>query len=169
MIAKLVLDSLVALPYIPLHGNIIDIGSGAGIPGLPIKITRPGCLVHLLEARAKKVSFLRQVVRKLRLVEIEAFHGRAENSADIPELFPFYDVAITRALAPLHKTIALCAPFLNEGSLLITFKGQQLRQELQESFAALREEKLSIVNKLSYNLPEMEGERYLLVLKKGNP
>lgn len=167
MIIKLLLDPLVALPYLPSSGAVLDIGSGAGIPGLPLKIARPEFEVHLLESKAKKVSFLKDMIRKLDLKGIEAYRGRAENRADLPTLFHCYDIVTARALAPLGETINLCSPYLGPGSILVTFKGSRVDLEIEDSERLMEEQNFMISKKVSYCLPEIEGKRYLLILKKG--
>jgi len=166
MIIKLLLDPLVALPYLPSSGTVLDIGSGAGIPGLPLKIARPEFEVHLLESKAKKVSFLKDMIRKLDLKGIEAYKGRAEKRADLPTLFHFYDIVTARALAPLKKTINICSPYLEPGSLLVTYKGSKVEQEIEDSERLMEELNFRISAKISYSLPEIEGKRYLIILKK---
>jgi len=166
MIIKLLLDPLVALPYLSPGGTVLDIGSGAGIPGLPLKIGRPELEVHLLESKAKKISFLKDMIRKLGLKGIEACQGRAEKNADLPTLFDFYDIVTVRALAPLKKTITICSPYLEPGSLLVTFKGSSLDREIEESKQVMKELHLNISNKVLYSLPETPGKRSLLILKK---
>ena len=167
MIIKLLLDPLVALPYLSSSGTVLDIGSGAGIPGLPLKIARPEFEVHLLESKAKKVIFLKDMIRKLGLKWVDVYKGRAEKRDDLPKLFHFYDIVTARALAPLKKTINICSPYLEPGSLLVTFKGSRIDQEIEDSKKLMEELYLRINNKIPYTLPETEGKRYLLILKKG--
>jgi len=166
MIIKLLLEPLVVLPYLPSSGTVLDIGSGAGTPGLPLKIARPEFEVHLLESKAKKVSFLKDMIRKLHLKGIEAYRGRAEKWADPPTLFHFYDIVTARALAPLKKTISLCSSYFEPGSLLVTFKGSKVEQEIEDSHRLMEQLNLRISKKVSYCLPGIEGKRYLLILKK---
>jgi 16S rRNA (guanine527-N7)-methyltransferase len=167
MIIKLLVDPLVAVPYLSSTGTVLDIGSGAGIPGLPIKIARPEFEVHLIESKAKKVSFLRDIIRRLGLRGIEAYWGRAEQKTDLPALFPFYDIVTARALAPLEKTCSICSPYLAAGGLLVTFKGSRVDQEIKDSETVMEELHLTISKKILYSLPETDGNRCLLIMKKG--
>jgi len=166
MLIKLLLDPLAALPYLPSSGTLLDVGSGAGIPGLPFKIARPSYEVHLLEARAKKVSFLKYMTRKIGLPGIKAFQGRAEKSDDLPALLPGYDIVTARALAPLTKTIGICCPYIRPGGLLVVFKGSGIHREIANSQAAIDYLGLGIETKAAYRLPEAQRERYLLILKR---
>jgi 16S rRNA (guanine527-N7)-methyltransferase len=167
MIMKLLLDSLIALPYLSPGGTVLDIGSGAGIPGLPLKIGRPELEVHLLESKAKKISFLKDMIRKLGLKGIEACKGRVEQRDDLPMLFHFYDIVTVRALAPLKKTINICSSYLDQGGLLVAFKGSNVDREIEDSKELMKELHLNISNKVLYSLPETPGKRCLLILKKG--
>ena len=167
MIINLFLDSLVALPYLSPSGTVLDIGSGAGIPGLPLKIGQPDFEVHLLESKAKKVSFLKDMIRKLGLKGIEACQGRAEQKDDLPTLFPCYDIVTVRALASLKKTITICSSFLEPDGLLVAFKGSLVDREIEESNQVMKEFNFKISKKVLYNLPETQGRRCLLILEKG--
>ena len=166
MIIKLLLDPLIALPYLSPRGTVLDIGSGAGIPGLPLKIGRPEYEVHLLESKGKKISFLKDIIRKLGLKGIEACKGRAEQRGDLPMLFHFYDIVTVRALAPLKKTISICSSYLEPGGLLVTFKGLRVDREIEESKQLMKELNFKISKKVLYGLPETQSNRCLLILKK---
>jgi 16S rRNA (guanine527-N7)-methyltransferase len=167
MIIKLFLEPLVALSHLPAYGTLLDVGSGAGTPGIPLKIARDGLEVHLLESRAKKVSFLKHAIKELGLSGITASQGRAEKRPAQPELLSCYDVVTARALAPLKKTVYLCHPYIREGGFLITYKGSRVNDEIQECAGSLEELHLSIDKVVPYNLPEIEGQRYLVIVRRG--
>jgi 16S rRNA (guanine527-N7)-methyltransferase len=166
MLIKLLLDPLVALPYLPLSGTLLDVGSGAGIPGIPLKIARPKYEVHLLEAKAKKVSFLKDMIRKIGLEGIRAIQGRTEKRDDLPALFHDYHIVAARALAPLKETIGICFPHIRPGGLLVTFKGSGIHREIANSQGMIEDLGFEIETKIAYRLPETRGERHLLILKK---
>lgn len=166
MVIKLLLESLVALPYLPSSGTLLDVGSGAGIPGLPFKIARPQYEVHLLESKAKKVSFLKDMIRKTGLKNIEAFQGRAEKSNELPTLFNTYDIVSARALAPLAKTIGLCSPRIGLKGMLVTFQGPAVHHAIANSQKVLDDLGLGVETNAPYRLPETREKRYLLILKR---
>jgi 16S rRNA (guanine527-N7)-methyltransferase len=167
MIGKLLLDPLVALPYLPEEGRLLDVGSGAGIPGVPLKVARQEFEVHLLESKAKKVSFLREIIRRLGLEGINAYQGRAEKGASLTTSHSTYDIVTARALASLNKTIGICSPFIEPGGLLVAFKGSRVDREIEESEAIIRDRGLSMSNKVFYTLPGFKGRRCLVILQKG--
>lgn len=166
MLVTLLLDPLVALPYLPLSGTLLDIGTGAGIPGFPLKIARPAFEVHLLESKAKKVSFLKDMIKKVGLKGIKAYRGRAEKRDDLSTLLNVYDIVTARALAPLRKTIGICSPYIKPGGLLVTFKGSNISHEIETSQGLIEELHFNIDIDVPYFLPETQGGRYLLILKK---
>ena len=130
---------LVALEEMgPIEGSAIDIGSGAGFPGLPIKIVRPRLPLTLLDAQAKRCAFLEHVVRRLGLRGVSVVRGRAEDAARDPAYREVYDLALARALAPLPVLVELALPFLRVGGLLAAPKGSGARREVAAAAAALR-------------------------------
>jgi 16S rRNA (guanine527-N7)-methyltransferase len=123
VVSKHFLDSLTVLEYIPATAKtLIDVGSGAGFPGLPIAITRPDIKVTLLESIAKKVNFLEECIDKLNLENVESMVGRAEDAARLPELREQFDVATARAVAHLSVLAEYTLPFLKIGGVFIAQK-----------------------------------------------
>ncbi len=122
----------------PLPEAAIDIGSGAGFPGLPIKIVRRGLTLTLLEARGRRAAFLKRLIQRLRLKDVAVIKGRAEELAHDRAHREAYDLALARAVAPLPVLIELALPFLRVGGLLAAPKGSSARREAQEAVAALR-------------------------------
>jgi 16S rRNA (guanine527-N7)-methyltransferase len=130
---------LVALEEMgPLGEAAIDIGSGAGFPGLPIKIVRPGLTLTLLEAHGRRAAFLQRLVQRLGLKGVTVINSRAEELAHDPDHREAYELALARALAPLPVLIELALPFLTVGGLLAAPKGSGARREVQDAVAALR-------------------------------
>ncbi len=115
----------------------IDIGTGAGFPGLPIKIARPDLRLTLLEATGKKIAFLRRTVELLRLDGVTVIQGRAEEIAHDPAHRAAYALALARAVAPLRVLVELALPFVQMGGVLATPKGSAAPREAREAAAAL--------------------------------
>jgi len=165
MIIELFLDSLIPSPFLPREGRMLDVGSGAGFPGLPLKIYRPHLRTHLLEANSKKVNFLKQVIRLLRLDEIEVIKGRIEKKGH--NLHPtHYHLITARALAGLHQTIAWCSPFLLPGGLLLTFLGSRVKEALKQSARVMEEHSIMLHKTIPYLLPGKRSRRNILIFKK---
>jgi 16S rRNA (guanine527-N7)-methyltransferase len=135
---------------IPHAGKVLDIGSGGGFPGIPLKIMLPDLSVTLIDSVRKKVSFLNQVIRTLKLKNIQAIHARAEDLAESPEFALRFDLIISRALAPLDEFIRLALPFLKKGGLILAMKGN------------ISKEEITAAHKLNIAGMEMTVERYLL-------
>lgn len=165
IITELILDSIIPVPCLPDSGNMIDIGSGAGFPGLMIKMMKPGISMRLIEANGKKVSFLKYVIRALQLKNVTTVHDRFEAMADSLKEEKV-KLITSRAMTDLHNLIELCAPFLNPAGMLICFLGKQWKKELQENEGFIKENNLSIDNSIKYKLPEKSTERAVVFLKK---
>ena len=134
-------ESLALLEAIEAAGAFaspaIDAGTGAGFPGVPIKIARPEMELTLLEATGKKVAFLQRLVSRLGLSGVQVVYGRAEEVAHRPEQRESYALALARAVAPLPVLVELALPFLRTGGHLAAAKGSGAQREAREAEAAL--------------------------------
>ncbi len=148
MWVKHVLDSLTLLPYVEQAGatRIIDVGSGAGLPGVPLAICLPDVRVTLLEATGKKARFLQQAVADLHLQNVTVVNERAEVAAHDHERHRGqYDVAVARAVGKLPVLLELLAAFLREGGHILTIKGARAAAEIDEAKRALHLLHLAVV------------------------
>ena len=118
--------------------HAIDLGAGAGFPGLPIKIAHPTLRLVLLESAAKKTAFLEEVVERLALADVAVITGRAEDAAREPAHREAYDLALARAVAPLPTLVELALPFLRLGGVLAAPKGSRAAREVAAAAPALR-------------------------------
>jgi 16S rRNA (guanine527-N7)-methyltransferase len=136
-----VLDSLSCLHFDGFRDarTLIDVGSGGGLPGIPLKLVKDGLAVSLVEATGKKARFLEQVVRELDLVGVKVLNQRAEEAARDRRYRGGYDVATARAVAPLDVLIEYCVPFLRVGGSMVAMKGRPENAEISagERAAAL--------------------------------
>ena len=165
IIRELLLDSFLPSPFLPEQGHLLDVGSGAGFPAIPLKISRNKISFHLLEAKAKKVSFLKQAIRLLGLKGIEVIRGRIEKDKKVlrPE---GYNVITARALAHLPQTLTWCAPFLIAGGTIVNFQGSRLEHALTESSDVMKRERLFLYKSIPYTLPGKDSRRHILIFKK---
>ena len=165
IIIELFLDSLIPTPFIPEKGRMLDVGSGAGFPGIVIKVCRPHLKTCLMEANSRKTSFLKQVVRLLKLSDVDVVNGRIESDKD--KLHPDgYHLITARALAGPDRIITWCSPFLCSGGLLITFLGSGAVDELEKCGIALETNFLVVDRLIPYSLPGMRSGRTLALLRK---
>jgi 16S rRNA (guanine527-N7)-methyltransferase len=165
-----VLDSLSCLLFEPLRAArcLVDVGSGGGLPGVPIKIVEPAVRTTLVEATAKKARFLRSVVERLSLDGIEVENARVEELARTVAHRGIYDVATARAVARLSVVAEYCVPLLRVGGRVISMKGRLEDEEISEGekAAALLGARFSHLIRVP-RLPELEKkERCLVILEK---
>ncbi len=168
IVVKHFLDSLLYLKgFAPFPGmRLLDLGSGAGFPGVPLKIAEPKLEVTLLDAREKKVLFLRLLLRRLRIKGVSCLHDRAEKLGNIPCRQGGYQVVVTRALAPLEKLITLGLPFLRPGGRLVVSKGPGVEPELDRVYKASASRGMQVAQVIRVPLPFSQLVRTLLVLTK---
>jgi 16S rRNA (guanine527-N7)-methyltransferase len=163
IVIKNFVDSLTPLPYLDRFSRLLDIGSGAGFPGIPLKIAAPELQIHIVDARRKKTSFLRHIIRTLELKGVTAFHGRAEE-LEQPEQ-PF-QIIISRAFRRLEPLIKLVSPLMESGNTLVAMLGPTTNEELGRFQDLVSAESLEIKETVSLDLPHDRGGRTLLFLQK---
>src|SRR2546428_13247203 len=158
------LDSLsLLMVYDRPSARLLDIGAGAGFPGLPLKIVRPQWQVTLLEATGKKVAFLQHVIEALQFAGIEAVHGRAEELARSQEYRAAFDVVTARAVASIPTLLEYAAPFCRVGGQIILPKKGDLAVELAQGKGAAHQLGLVFKDDVAVMLPGLADGRRLLV------
>lgn len=146
--------------------KIIDVGTGAGFPGVPLKIFRPNLEIFLLDSLNKRVEFLKKVVAELDLKNITCLHGRAEDFAREKIFREQFDLVTSRAVARLNILSEYCLPFVKVGGFFAALKGKQFREEISEAKNAVKilgGEKINFVEK---SLPTLPDVRAVIYIKK---
>lgn len=138
IICKHFVDSLTVIEKIKGDAKIIDVGTGAGFPGIPIKIVLPNVKVVLLDSLNKRINFLNEVIEKLNLEKIETVHGRAEDYGRNKNFREKFDYSIARAVAPLNILTEYLMPFVKEYGKCICMKGPNAIQEIESSKNAIK-------------------------------
>ena len=165
-IVKHFIDSLTINKYIESKKTIIDIGTGAGFPGIPFKITNKDNKVVLFDSLNKRLKVLEDVIEKIGLENIETLHGRAEETFKNVKYREKYDVAVSRAVAALNILVELMLPSVKVGGICICMKGNNAEIEIEEAKKAIKllGGEISKVEKII--LPELDLERNIIVIKK---
>ena len=146
--------------------KLIDIGTGAGFPGIPIKIFFPEIEVLLLDSLQKRITFLQDVVDSLALNAISCVHGRAEELGRKPEHREQYDYAVSRAVARLSSLAEVSLPFVKQGGMFLPYKSESSDEEIAEASYAIRELGGKQSEVLSYQIPTSDLPRKLIVIDK---
>ena len=167
IILKHFIDSLTINKYISNKKCMIDVGTGAGFPGIPIKIIRDDIKVTLLDSLNKRINFLNTVINELDLKNIETIHGRAEDISHINEYREKFDYVTARAVANLATLSELCIPFLKIGGKFICMKAN-IDNELELAQKAIKILGGKIVYIDKFYLPESDIERNIIIIKKMN-
>lgn len=130
--------SILTTQCIKDHVSVIDVGTGAGFPGLVLKTLKPDISLTLLDSLAKRITFLNEVISQLALQDVATIHSRAEDAAQKPELRECFDIATARAVASLPVLLEYCLPFVRVGGLFIAMKGTDPQEEVEQSKKALQ-------------------------------
>ena len=168
------LDSIIPMKVIPSNASLLDIGSGGGFPGIPLKICLPSLSVTLIDASRKKVSFLKHIIRMLELKNIDALHIRADEFVNTPHIDKTFNVVISRALSSMTNIALTALPFLKEEGVIIAMRAnvsdddiQLLRSSLNKKHAELTEEDIEAfeIGVKRYSLPYLKSDRSMVSLK----
>ena len=165
-IVKHFIDSLTINKYIEENKNIIDIGTGAGFPGIPLKILNKDNNIVLFDSLNKRLKVLEDIIEKIGLTKIKILHGRAEETFKNKEHREKYDIATSRAVAALNVLAELMLPAVKVGGFCICMKGNNADIEIEEAKKAIKELGGEIVNVEKIILPELNLERNIVIIKK---
>ena len=146
--------------------SLIDVGTGAGFPGLPLKIFYPELKLTLLDSLNKRVKFLQLVVDELGLKDVEVIHARSEEAARNKKYREKFDLVTARAVARLPIICEYCLPFVKQGGTFIALKGRQYEEEIQEAQKAFSVLGGKLVKSMPVKLPELEDKRAVVYIKK---
>lgn len=167
-IEKHLADSLTLLPMLGSAQRLLDMGSGAGLPGLALKIARPGLHLTSVDAVAKKISFQRHVTRLLGLSGVEALHGRLEELGKRGELVGKFDLVTARAFSSLTECARLARPFLLPGGRLLAMKGPEGEEEVRSAALELLGLGYEAPRVVALQLPKSRAKRLLIELTSGS-
>lgn len=165
VVLKHFIDSLTINKYIKEGCSLIDVGTGAGFPGVPIKIIRSDVNVVLLDSLNKRLNFLNTVIKELNLENIRTVHGRAEDVAHDNNYRERFDYVTARAVANLSTLSELCIPFLKIGGIFICMKAN-IDDELEKAKKAISLLGGEIISIDKFTLPETDIERNIILIKK---
>ena len=162
-------DSCTINKYIDSNSSIIDVGTGAGFPSLPLRIIRDDINLTLLDSLNKRIIFLQDVVSKLELNNIEFVHGRAEDIANDSKYREKYDVATARAVANLATLSEYCLPFVKTNGIFICMKAGNVEEEIENAKNAIKTLGGQIEKIENFTLPNSDIERTIIIIKKIKP
>ena len=160
-------DSLMLLKYcdVPQNSSVIDVGTGAGFPGLVLKIARPDIKLTLLDSLNKRLVFLQEVLNQTGL-SAEIIHSRAEDGARKPQLRESFDFAVSRAVAQLNVLAEYCLGYVKTGGSFVALKGPKADEELENAKKAIGILGGKIAGKNEFSLPRNGGERTIIRIEK---
>ena len=166
IILKHFIDSITISKYIEEETTLVDVGTGAGFPGIPLKIIRNDIQITLIDSLNKRVNFLQEVIKTLELTKIEAIHTRVEEFAKNKKNRESFDYATSRAVANLSTLSEYLVPLVKIGGKCICMKGSDVEEELMQSKNAVSILGGKVEKKDTFNLPQSDIVRNIIIVKK---
>lgn len=168
VVKKHFVDSLALVKAVDLNGNykILDLGTGAGFPGVPLKIAFPNLKIVLLDSLNKRIKFLQEVIETIGLKGIEAYHGRAEEFVKKEEFRESFDYVVSRAVANLATLSEYCIPYVKINGKFIPYKSGEIMEELEQSKKAIQILGGSLLEVKEFLLPDSDIGRSLVIIDK---
>ena len=167
VVLKHFVDSVLLLKYIEIdHSSIIDVGTGAGFPGIPLAIMCPDSEFMLLDALNKRINFLKEVVENCKLENVNLIHARAEELGHDKMFREKYDFCISRAVSNLSALLEYSSPFVKKKGKVITYKSEKIQEELDESSNAQKILSCKLDDVISFKLPDGNTGRSFLIFEK---
>lgn len=158
--------SLIKAYDVKKQTTVIDVGTGAGFPGLALKIAYPELKMTLLDSLNKRIQFLDDVMKELKLTDIKTIHGRAEDFARPDKLREKFDLCVSRAVANLSTLSEYCLPFVKENGCFISYKSEKVTEEIEAAGKAITLLGGKVEKQIEFILPDSDIYRNLLVIRK---
>lgn len=158
--------SLIKAYDVKKQTTVIDVGTGAGFPGLALKIAYPELKMTLLDSLNKRIQFLNDVMKELKLTDIKTIHGRAEDFARPDKLREKFDLCVSRAVANLSTLSEYCLPFVKENGCFISYKSEKVTEEIEAAGKAITLLGGKVEKQIEFILPDSDIYRNLLVIRK---
>ena len=168
VILKHFIDSLTIINKIKPNTKIVDVGTRAGFPGIPIKIVKEDVEIVLVDSLNKRIHFLDEVIQKLGLTKIETIHSRAEELGRNKKIRETFDYATSRAVANLSTLSEYLMPFVKVGGNVIAMKGSEIEEELQKAQKAISILGGEVIAVEKFILPKSDIKRHIITIKKRN-
>lgn len=170
VLKKHFLDSLSLVKACDLEDDIslLDIGTGAGFPGIPLKIVFPNLKITLLDSLQKRVHFLEEVINHLKIENVKALHGRAEDFAKPNMLREQFDLCVSRAVANLSTLSEYCLPYVKVGGSFVSYKSEKVFEEIEQANHAVKVLGGKVVDEIGFTLPYSDIYRNLVIIRKCN-
>ena len=168
VIVKHFVDSLTIAKYIPEGASLVDVGTGAGFPGIPLKIIREDLKITLLDSLQKRINFLDVVIKELNLKNVETIHARVEEFGKNSKYRESFEVATSRAVANLSTLTEYLLPLVKVGGIAVCMKGSSIEEELETSKKAINVLGGKVSNVFEFDLPKTDIKRNLVIVDKIN-
>lgn len=168
VIDKHFIDSLTALKskIIKDYDKVLDLGTGGGFPGIPLKIINPTIELTMLDSRLKKIEYLEEVINEFKFENTVAIHGRAEDYGQLPNYRENFNIVVSRAVANLTVLVEYCLPFVKKDGYFIAMKGSKSDEEINDAKKAIKLLGGSIEKVLEFQLPGTNYDRSIILIKK---